>query len=168
MFGTYFYHAAIRRTISVFGTLFNNINIRKTDANGKILQEIKVPLAYGPRQKFLARVQNQTDLSDPKLAIKLPRLSFEITSITYDTNQTVNKSNEIRVGSIVNNTRKTTRTLGLSRFSSCSQVQPLQSTPTTSLTSRANVIMPSLVPSMPTPSGLVLELLVCGTPCAPR
>ena len=109
MFGTYFYHAAIRRTISVFGTLFNNINVRKSDANGKILQEIKVPLAYGPRQKFLARVQNQTDLNDPKLAIKLPRLSFEITSITYDTNQTVNKSNEIRVGSIVNNTRKTTR-----------------------------------------------------------
>jgi hypothetical protein len=109
MFGSYFYHAAIRRTISVFGTLFNNINVRKSDANGKILQDIKVPLAYGPRQKFLARVQNQTDLSDPKLAIKLPRLSFEITSISYDTNQTVNKSNQIRVGSITNNTRNSVR-----------------------------------------------------------
>ena len=109
MFGSYFYHSQIRRTIAVFGTLFNNINIRKTDANGKILQEIKVPLAYGPRQKFLARVQNQTDLRDSKLAIKLPRMSFEITSITYDTNQTVNKSNEVRVGSITSDTRNSVR-----------------------------------------------------------
>tara|TARA_B100001287_G_C22606700_1_gene493073 strand:+ start:149 stop:1138 length:990 start_codon:yes stop_codon:yes gene_type:complete len=109
MFGSYFYHSAIRRTIAVFGTLFNNINIRKSDANGKILQEIKVPLAYGPRSKFLARVQNQADLSDSKLAIKLPRMSFEITSITYDTNQTVNKSNEVRVGSITTNSRNSVR-----------------------------------------------------------
>lgn len=109
MFGSYFYHSQIRRTIAVFGTLFNNINIRKTDAAGKILQDIKVPLAYGPRQKFLARVQNQADLSDSKLAIKLPRMSFEITSITYDTNQTVNKSNEVRVGSITTNSRNSVR-----------------------------------------------------------
>ncbi|MAG19780.1 MAG: hypothetical protein CMB98_06860 [Flavobacteriaceae bacterium] len=109
MFGSYFYHSQIRRTIAVFGTLFNNINIRKTDSAGKILQDIKVPLAYGPRQKFLARVQNQTDLNDAKLAIKLPRMSFEITSITYDTNQTVNKSNEVRVGSITSNTRNSVR-----------------------------------------------------------
>ena len=109
MFGSYFYHSQIRRTIAVFGTLFNNINIRKTDAAGKILQDIKVPLAYGPRQKFLARVQNQADLSDSKLAIKLPRMSFEITSITYDTNQTVNKSNEVRVGSITTDTRNSVR-----------------------------------------------------------
>ena len=109
MFGSYFYHSQIRRTIAVFGTLFNNINIRKTDSAGKILQDIKVPLAYGPRQKFLARVQNQTDLNDAKLAIKLPRMSFEITSITYDTNQTVNKSNEVKVGSITSNTRNSVR-----------------------------------------------------------
>jgi len=109
MFGSYFYHSQIRRTIAVFGTLFNNINIRKTDSAGKVLQDIKVPLAYGPRQKFLARVQNQTDLNDAKLAIKLPRMSFEITSITYDTNQTVNKSNEVRVGSITSNTRNSVR-----------------------------------------------------------
>ena len=109
MFGSYFYHSQIRRTIAVFGTLFNNINIRKTDSAGKILQDIKVPLAYGPRQKFLARVQNQTDLNDAKLAIKLPRMSFEITSISYDTNQTVNKSNEVRVRSITSNTRNSVR-----------------------------------------------------------
>ena len=110
MFGTYFYHAAIRRTISVFGTIFNNIEVRKDDAAGKILQTIKVPLAYGPKAKFLARVQDQPNLNDSRLAIKLPRMSFEITSMTYDTTQTVNKSNEIRVGSITNNTRNSVRT----------------------------------------------------------
>jgi hypothetical protein len=110
MFGTYFYHAAIRRTIAVFGTLFNNIEVHKDDASGNVLQTIKVPLAYGPRSKFLARVQDQSNLSDAKLAIKLPRMSFEITSMTYDTTQTVNKTNEIRVGSITNNTRNSVRT----------------------------------------------------------
>jgi len=110
MFGSYFYHAAIRRTIAVFGTLFNNIEVHKDDSNGNVLQVIKVPLAYGPRSKFLARVQDQSNLSDSKLAIKLPRMSFEITSMTYDTTQTVNKTNEIRVGSITNNTRNSVRT----------------------------------------------------------
>ena len=110
MFGTYFYHAAIRRTISVFGTLFNNIEVQKDDAAGRILQTIKVPLAYGPRSKFLARVQDQANLNDSRLAIKLPRMSFEITSMTYDTTQTVNKTNEIRVGSITSNTRNSVRT----------------------------------------------------------
>lgn len=110
MFGEHFYHAQIRRMVSVFGTLFNNINVRKTDNAGKILQEYRVPLAYGPRQKFLARVQAQADLNDSKLAIKLPRMSFEMTGLTYDTNTKVHKTNEIRSGSIVSNTRKSVKT----------------------------------------------------------
>ena len=106
MFGDYFYHAQIRRMVSVFGTLFNNIKVQKKDSNGNILQKNRVPLAYGPRQKFLARVSAQSNLDDPKLAIRLPRLSFEITGLTYDTTTKLQKMNEIRVGTITNNTRK--------------------------------------------------------------
>lgn len=84
MFGNYFYNQHTRRAVSVFGTLFNNIEVVKTDGSGNALARIKVPLSYGPREKFLSRIRNEENLTDPKLAIKLPRMSFEITSIDYD------------------------------------------------------------------------------------
>lgn len=84
MMGQYFYHQHIRRAVTVFGSLFNNITITKRDGSGNIMQSIKVPLSYGPTQKFLARIKAEENLTDPRLAIKLPRMSFEITNISYD------------------------------------------------------------------------------------
>lgn len=83
MLGTYFYHEIIRRTVISFGTLFNEIYIRHKDSDGNGISDIKVPLAYGPIQKFLARLQQQAELNKP-IAMTLPRLSFEMTSIQYD------------------------------------------------------------------------------------
>lgn len=83
MLGTYFYHEIIRRTIVSFGTLFNNIHIQHRDNDGNVIDDIKVPLAYAPMQKFLAKIQQQADLSKP-VAITLPRMSFEMTGINYD------------------------------------------------------------------------------------
>ena len=83
MLGTYFYHEILRKTVIGFGTLFNNINIRHKDASGTNFSVMKVPLAYGPMQKFLARIQQQPDL-DRETAITLPRLSFEMQGIQYD------------------------------------------------------------------------------------
>jgi hypothetical protein len=91
MFGNHFYHQTIRRAVSVFGTIFNDINIVRRDGSGNILNIVKVPLAYGPKQKFLARIEQQASLNDPKIAIKLPRMSFEITSMTYDANTKMQK-----------------------------------------------------------------------------
>lgn len=84
MMGQYFYHQHIRRAVTVFGTLFNNIRITRRDGSNNIIQSQKVPLSYGPTQKFLTRIRAEGNLSDPKLAVKLPRMSFEITSIAYD------------------------------------------------------------------------------------
>ncbi len=89
MFSNHWYNQSTRRMVSVFGSLFNDLEVVKTDSAGKVLQKIKVPLAYAPRQKVLARMAEQT--SDPKLAINLPRLSFEITSMEYDANARVSK-----------------------------------------------------------------------------
>ena len=83
MLGTYFYHEILRKTVIGFGTLFNNINIRHKDASGTTFSNLKVPLAYGPMQKFLARIQQQPDL-EREIAITLPRLSFEMQGIQYD------------------------------------------------------------------------------------
>ena len=83
MLGTYFYHEILRKTVIGFGTLFNNINIRHKDASGTNFSVLKVPLAYGPMQKFLARIQQQPDL-DRETAITLPRISFEMQGLQYD------------------------------------------------------------------------------------
>lgn len=83
MFGHYFYHKSIQKTVTAFGTLFNNIQIRHFNDAGDPISVLKVPLAYGPTQKFLARI-NQQPAGDRKVAITLPRMSFEMTSIDYD------------------------------------------------------------------------------------
>ena len=88
MLGNYFYHKIIRKTVTTFGTLFNNIQLKTLDANGENVMEQKVPLAYGPIQKFLARLQQSPDL-DKKVTITVPRLSFEMTSIQYDSSRKV-------------------------------------------------------------------------------
>jgi len=79
----YFYHQILRKTVISFGTLFNNIYIRNTNSSGVDVSVMKVPLAYGPTQKFLARLQQSENLNKP-VQISLPRLSFEFTSLTYD------------------------------------------------------------------------------------
>ena len=83
MLGTYYYHEIIRKTIVSFGTLFNAISIRHDDQAGNTYSELKVPLAYGPSQKFLARLEQQADIKKP-VGITLPRMSFEMNNVSYD------------------------------------------------------------------------------------
>lgn len=78
----YFYNEILRRTIISFGTLFNGITVKQEDST------IKVPLAYGPTQKFLARLEQTPDLNK-STAITLPRMSFEFTGLTYDPSRKV-------------------------------------------------------------------------------
>ena len=88
MFGTHFYHSTLRKSVSVFGTMFNNISVIRLDGSGGVLNQIKVPLSYGPKQKFLARLDANNDNS---MALKLPRMSFEISSLEQDTTSKLNK-----------------------------------------------------------------------------
>lgn len=83
MSGNYFYYEIIRRTSAAFGTLFNDIYIRHQDGEGEDFSYIKVPLAYGPIQKFLARIEQKPDLRN-RVAITLPRMSFQIGQLSYD------------------------------------------------------------------------------------
>lgn len=88
MFGQYSYHEIIKRTIIAFGTLFNNLYIKHKDSDGSDVSLIKVPIAYGPIQKFLARLEEKPDLRN-RVSITLPRMSFEMTSIQYDSSRKV-------------------------------------------------------------------------------
>lgn len=79
----HFYNGTTRRYIALFGSLFNKISITRDDNAGNEIQRMVVPIAYGPFQKFLAKISQDPDLSKPS-AISLPRMSFEMTSMSYD------------------------------------------------------------------------------------
>ena len=88
MLGKYYYHEIIRKTIIAFGTLFNDINIKHKKQDGSDFSNIKVPIAYGPVEKFLARLEQKPDLRK-RNSITLPRIAFEMDSIQYDNSRKV-------------------------------------------------------------------------------
>ena len=96
MLGTYSYNEIFRKTIVAFGTLFNNIEIRRQD------EVMKVPLAYGPQQKFLARLDQNPDPTNKRVQITLPRLSFEINGVSYDSSRKVSPTQKIKFAKDVN------------------------------------------------------------------
>lgn len=99
--GTHFYNQTMKKAVAVFGTIFNNIRIVRQGT-----AETRVPIAYGPRKKFLARIQADTAAAtDKSIAIKLPRMSFEITSIDFDSGSKLNRLNK-RVLSITGESTK--------------------------------------------------------------
>ena len=90
MLGQQFYHESIRKVIIAFGTTFNNIQLVRKDNDGNITQTMKVPLAYGPRQKWLVRLNEDADLSK-QVAVTLPRIGFEIQTLSYDPTRKLNR-----------------------------------------------------------------------------
>jgi len=99
----YFYHEILRKTIISFGTLFNDIVIKHTNSGDDVVSTTKVPLAYGPTQKFLARLEQSPDLNK-STAMTLPRMSFEMTGITYDPSRKVTTTQQFTVKDPANGT----------------------------------------------------------------
>jgi hypothetical protein len=93
----YFYNEILRKTVIAFGSLFNDISIKHTDNSNQVIDVIKVPLAYGPTQKFLARLEQSPDLNKP-VQITLPRMSFEFTGLTYDASRKVTTTQTFTAG----------------------------------------------------------------------
>ena len=106
MLGTQFYNQAVRKTVISFGTLFNNIELKKI-VDGQVMEVEKVPLAYGPKQKFLYRLQgNPTD--GKKVAITMPRIYFEMTGIDYDASRKTPATQKYKT--VINDEGKEVRT----------------------------------------------------------
>ena len=104
----YFYHEILRKTIIGFGNLFNNIQIKHTNDSGEVTSVIKVPLAYGPTQKFLARIEQSPSLNKP-IQMSLPRMSFEFVGLNYDNSRKLTTTQSFLSKSSTNGTdvRKT-------------------------------------------------------------
>ena len=95
MLGQQFYHETMRKVVVAFGTMFNDINLVRTNNAGEVIQTMKVPIAYGPKQKWLARLQEDPNITK-KVAVTLPRLGFEIQTISYDSTRKLNSIQKLK------------------------------------------------------------------------
>ena len=91
-----FYWGTIRKAIVAFGSMFNNITIQRTDANGNVVQLQKVPLSYSPKQKFLTKIRQQPDVDTQNVQVLLPRMGFEMVSLEYDPNRKISPIQQSR------------------------------------------------------------------------
>ena len=89
LYNEYFYHKTIFKSVATFGTLFNDITVKRKTSNGNTVKELKVPLSYGPRSKFLAKIEDDGN-ANKNTAITLPRLSFEMSGFSYDSQRKLN------------------------------------------------------------------------------
>ena len=92
MFST-FYHESLRKLVIGFGSLFNNLNVRKFDSSNNVLQTLRVPVSYAPKEKFIAGLNEGGSILEDETKVKaiLPRMGFDITGINYDPTRTINK-----------------------------------------------------------------------------
>lgn len=99
MFSKYFYHSSTKKIVAAFGSLFNNITVVRRDDSSKVLQTVRCPISYGPRHKWLTRIKEEPDLVNKlsEVAIRLPRMSFEITSMNVDDPAKLNRTNTHQV-----------------------------------------------------------------------
>jgi hypothetical protein len=95
MLGSHFYHQRIRKAVAVFGSLFNNINVIRKNSTGEVISQVKVPLSYAPKRDFLTRMDNMLngETNERQIALKLPRMSFEIIAMNYDPTRQLPKMN---------------------------------------------------------------------------
>ena len=92
MFGTHFYNQGLRKLTIAFGQIFNNIILQQKSSTGAVTKRIRVPLAYAPKEKFIARLEQQANLQKGRtFAITLPRMGFELKGLKYDASRKLNK-----------------------------------------------------------------------------
>ena len=94
MFGQTWQHSTLRKYVILFGTLFNNLHINREDSAGETIQTLKIPLSYGPKEKFLARLEGNPQL-DREIAVVLPRMAFEMIDLNYDNDRKMGTINKI-------------------------------------------------------------------------
>jgi len=107
MFGSHFYHQKVRKCVAMFGMLFNNLYVIRKNSSGASISQVKVPLSYAPKEKYLERIRENPDLvNDTRVAVKLPRMSFEITSLAYDAQRQLTKVSNFNTSGTANTNRQ--------------------------------------------------------------
>lgn len=94
LYQEYFYHKTIFKSVATFGTLFNDITVKRKDKDDNVIQDIKVQLTYSPRGKFLSKIQETAGDERKKTSINLPVIGFEISGFNYDSLRKQNSLNK--------------------------------------------------------------------------
>lgn len=80
-----FYYQSVRKIVSAFGAVFNDISIQRKDSSGNVIQTIEVPISYVPKSRFYYMMEAATlDSNDARINTTLPRIGYEMTSLFYD------------------------------------------------------------------------------------
>ena len=110
MLGSSFYNESIKKALIGFGTLFNNIDIERTGDSGNV-EKIKIPLAYAPRSRIVSILQGAGQAGSPheEISVTLPRMSFEWTTIVYDSARKLNTLQRTATINSSDNTKLTYR-----------------------------------------------------------
>lgn len=111
MFGTHFYHQRVRKSVAVFGSLFNDIYVIRKNSSGQVISQQKVPLSYAPKRDFIDRISRMNAGEDYErtVAVKLPRMSFEILAMQYDPQRQLPKINN-RIKPLTSGNSQSSRT----------------------------------------------------------
>ena len=99
-----FYWGTIRKAIIAFGNMFNDINVERRDSAGNIVQILKVPLSYSGKSKALARIQQRPNVDDRTVQIIVPRMAFEMSTLSYDINRKISPLQQNRAVNSTTNT----------------------------------------------------------------
>jgi len=91
-----FYHGITRKAIIAFGVMFNNLQIRRRNSTGQIIQSLRVPLAYAAKNKMLLRIAQAPNADELRQEVQLPRMSFEVIAFEYDGARKINSMNQTR------------------------------------------------------------------------
>lgn len=105
MFGRTYYHDTLRKYVILFGTLFNDVWVNREDADGNVKQALKVPLSYGPKEKFLAAIEGvdaNRDRIDQPFSVVLPRMGFEVVGFSYAPERKLPTRNRFTSGDTTN------------------------------------------------------------------
>jgi hypothetical protein len=80
---TWFYHETLRRVVTVFGTIFNNITVKRLDINNVEIERFKCPIKYGPKEKWYYKINQQTIDTSLVMDASFPMMAFILTDIVY-------------------------------------------------------------------------------------
>lgn len=105
MFGNNFYHGLMQKYVVLFGTLFNDLQISRYDATNSLEQVSKIPLNYGPKESWMARVEADPDIDRP-YSILLPRMAYEMTDVRYNPDNKLNTMQRFAGPISITNTNK--------------------------------------------------------------
>ena len=84
---SHFYNRTIRKVVVAFGTMFNDIVLKRYTADGTESKESwKVPLSYGAKEKYITRITSDPTLTKSVQTV-VPRISFYLTGMSYDSSR---------------------------------------------------------------------------------